>query len=94
MFQFINDSIIQFKPCFKRVTTWLAFACIVIGFIVRTDVRGISSVLAALRMDPKRYTTILKFFRSNAFDIDELFKKLIQIVQKGIPLKTVNGHIV
>jgi hypothetical protein len=58
MFQFINDSIVQFKPCFKRVTTWLAFACIVIGFMVRTDVRGISSVIAALRMDPKRYTTL------------------------------------
>jgi hypothetical protein len=94
MFRFINDRIVQFKPCFKRVTTWLAFTCIVIGFIVRTDIRGITSVIAALRMDPKRYTSLLKFFRSNAFQTHDLYTKLIQIIQKIIPLKTVNGHIV
>ncbi|MDR3343438.1 MAG: hypothetical protein LBT14_11760 [Treponema sp.] len=39
MFQFSNDIIAQFKPCFKRVTTWLSFTCIIMGFMVRTDVR-------------------------------------------------------
>jgi hypothetical protein len=27
-------------------------------------------------MEPKRYTTLLEFFRSNAFDIDTLYRKL------------------
>ncbi|MDR3343437.1 MAG: hypothetical protein LBT14_11755 [Treponema sp.] len=45
-------------------------------------------------MDPKRYTSLLKFFRSNAFQTGDLYMKLIHIIQKGIPLKTVNGRIV
>jgi hypothetical protein len=36
-------------------------------------------------MEPKRYTTLLKFFRSNAFDIDKTIIKANII--EGIPHK-------
>jgi hypothetical protein len=94
MFQFINDILIQFMPCFKRVKTWLSFVCIVIGFIVRTDTRGITSIISALRMKPQRYSSLLKFFRSQAFSLHDLYKKLISIIQKYILIQVINNHIV
>jgi hypothetical protein len=56
--------------------------------------RGVSSVISALRMNPKHYTTLLKFFRSNAFDIDLLYQKLITVFMKALPPKTVDGRVV
>jgi hypothetical protein len=56
--------------------------------------RGVSSVISALRMEPGRYTTLLKFFRSNAFDIDTLYRKLIEVVLKILPPKTIDGRVI
>jgi hypothetical protein len=94
MFQFINDILEQFLPCFKREASWVNFCSIIIGFIIRPDIRGVSSVISALKMKPKHYTALLKFFRSNAFDIDTLYRKLIAIGMKILPPKTVDGKII
>ncbi|MDR2069014.1 MAG: hypothetical protein LBP71_04000 [Spirochaetaceae bacterium] len=76
MFQFINTILEQFLPCFNRQSSRINFCIITIGFIMRPDIQGVSSVISALRIKPERYTTLLKFFRSNAFDIDGLYQKL------------------
>ncbi|MHB9293453.1 hypothetical protein Holit_02575 [Hollandina sp. SP2] len=51
-------------------------------------------VISALRMKPERYTTRLKFFRSNTFDIDILYRKLITVFLKMLPPKTVDGKVI
>jgi hypothetical protein len=56
--------------------------------------RGVSSVISALRMKPGHYTTLLKFFRSNAFDIDALYRKLITVFLKILPPKTIDGKVI
>jgi hypothetical protein len=81
-------------PCFNREATWVDFCTIIIGFIIRPDNRGVSSVISALSMKPERYTTPLKFFRSNAFDIDSLYQKLITVFMKVLSLKTIDGRVI
>ena len=94
MFQFINNILEQFLPCFNREASWVNFCTIIIGFIMRPDMRGVSSVISALRINPKHYTTLLKFFRSSSFDIDRLYQKLITVCMKILPPKTIDGRVV
>jgi hypothetical protein len=61
---------------------------------MRPDTRGVSSVIGALRIEPKRYTTLLKFFRSNAFELDTVYRKLITVVLKVLPPKTIDGRVI
>jgi hypothetical protein len=92
MFQFINNILEQFLPCFNREASWVNFCPIIIGFIIRLDNRGVSSVISALRMKPEGYTTLLTFFRFNTFDIDSLYQKLITVFMKVLPPKTIEGR--
>jgi hypothetical protein len=94
MFRFINDILEQFLPCSKRQASWVNFCCIIIGFVIRPDTRGVSSVISALRMKSERYTSLLKFFRSTSFDIDGLYQKLITVCMRILPRKTVNGRVI
>jgi hypothetical protein len=94
MFQFINDILEQFLPCFNREAGWVNFCSIITGFIMRPDMRGVSPVISALRMKPGHYTALLKFFRSNAFDIDILYRKLITVCMKILPPKTIDGKVI
>jgi hypothetical protein len=45
-------------------------------------------------MEPKHYTSLLKFFRSSAFDIDTLYQKLITVFMKILPPKTIDGKVI
>jgi len=76
MFQLIADIITQFRENYKREKTWRWFACIILGFIVRTDHRGVSSFMSALNLKPRLYHTLLHFFRSKAYKASELYKKM------------------
>jgi hypothetical protein len=94
MFRFINNILEQFLPCFNREASWINFCSILIGFILRPDMRGVTSVISALRMKPGHYTTLLKFFRSNAFDLDTLYRKLTTVFLKILPPKTIDGRVI
>jgi hypothetical protein len=37
---------------------------------------------------------VLKFFRSNAFDVDTLYRKLVTVFLKILPPKTVDGKVI
>jgi len=72
MLQLTNNILQEFEKCFKRKATWKWFVILVIGFMVRTSRRGITSTIADMRLDPCKYHTMLHFFRSKAYEIDEL----------------------
>ncbi|GHU46705.1 hypothetical protein FACS1894200_00820 [Spirochaetia bacterium] len=91
MFQFINDILVQFISCFNRVDTWANFVCLVIGIIVGSDHRWISSVVSVLGMKPKRYYALLNFLHSPAYSLDKLYEKLINIAQKVLALEEIAG---
>jgi hypothetical protein len=45
-------------------------------------------------MNPNHYTALLKFFRSHAFDLDTLYRKLIAVCMKILPPQTVGGRVI
>ena len=74
MFQLINSIVHEFRNCFKRAKTWQWFAAIVIGFMIRTDQRGVTSIISALKLKPRLYENMLYFFRSEAYETEALSK--------------------
>jgi hypothetical protein len=94
MFQFINDILLQFWPCFKREPSRINFCIVIVGFILRPDIRGITSVISVLRINPAHYTSLLKFFRSTTFDLDTLYRKLITVAVNILPPQTVNRRVI
>lgn len=94
MFELINDILTQFREKFKRQKTWRWFVCIILGFMLRSDHRGVSSMISALRLKPKLYHTFLHFFRSKAYKVSELYDKWVEVVIKYAKLMEVGERLV
>lgn len=94
MIQLINDILTEFRICFKRQRAWNWFVCIIMGFMVRGEHRGVTSTVTALRLKPSHYHTILHFFRSGAYKVSELYQKWVRIVLAHSPLLMVSGRLV
>ena len=94
MYQLINDIVTQFRGNFKRKKTWQWFVCIVLGFMLRNDHRGVTSTISALRLKPGLYHTLLHYFRSSAYKVGELYEKWIRVVLKYAPLLEISKRLV
>jgi hypothetical protein len=91
MFQLINSILYEFYSSFKRTKTWQWFVVLVIGFMSRSDHRGVTSVISALRLKPKLYHTMLHFFRSAAYEVEGLYDKWIKISLRRAPIVKIDG---
>lgn len=94
MFQLINNILTEFRSCFKRERAWKWFVCFILGFMLRTDRRGVTSTITALRLKPELYHTMLHFFRSNAYRVDELYQVWVNIVLEKAPLLRISNRLV
>ena len=77
MFKLINDILMDFRPYFKRERAWSWFVCVVIAFMIRSEHRGVSSFISSLGLLPRFYEQILHFFRSAAYETEELYQAWI-----------------
>ena len=83
-----------FRKCFTRRKTFEWFIVIVVGFMIRNDNLGVTSVIRSLLIDPISYVTIINFFRSNAWALDKLMVTWWSIVYKCAPIVRKNGYTV
>ena len=60
------NAILLLRPAFSRLRTFLWFATIVAGLTVRAELLGVTSIVRALNLRPRLYTTLLKNFHSSA----------------------------
>ncbi len=88
----INNILSQFRICFSRASSFNWFVITVIGFIVRIDHHGVSSVIRWLNLDPSKYTSLLLFFRASSWNLKEIQQKWLQIVLTHCPAITINGR--
>lgn len=88
----INNILSQFRSCFSRASSFNWFVITVIGFIVRLDHHGVSSVIRWLNLDPGKYTSLLLFFRASSWNLKEVQQKWWQIVLTNCPAVTINGR--
>ncbi len=60
------------RPAFSRRATYLWFVIAFVGFAVRTDILGVSSIVRALFLAPIHYPSLLHFFHSTAWTVEGL----------------------
>jgi len=60
------------RPAFARRATYYWFVVVFIGFLLRTDNLGVSSIVRALSLVHESYTSLLHFFHSSAWNVDRL----------------------
>ena len=94
MFQPINSILHQFRDCFKRMKTWRWFVVLAIGFMIRSDNRGITSIVSSMRLKPCLYHTMLHFFRSIAYSSKGLYDKWIKIAMHHDGIERIAGRVV
>jgi len=79
MFQLINNILHEFREKIKREKTWRWFVIIVLGFMLRSSKNGVTSIIGAMRLKPRLYHTMLHFFRSTAYKVEELYEKWVKV---------------
>ena len=62
----------EMRPAFNRRATYLWFVIIFVGFVLRADTFGVSSVIRALSLTPAHYPSLLHFFHSTAWNVEGL----------------------
>lgn len=86
----------QLRPGFTRNTTFLWFALCLVGISVRSDLRGVTSIIRSLGLDEYYYDHILDFFHSSAVIITKIAQLFLSIILRMLPaslIPNVTGHI-
>ena len=84
IWEYTNDVLQEFRSCFSRESSYKWFVIIVIGFILRSDHLGVSSIIRELEFNSDSlYVNMLHFFHSNAWTLTRLQHKWLEILQKS-----------
>ena len=84
----------QFRHCFSREQTFLWFVLVLIGFSVRQDIAGVTSIIRCLGLNDFYYDRILDFFHSSAIKLNDLSSQWLKIVLKLNLHYKVNGRMI
>jgi hypothetical protein len=83
------------RPAFSRTTSFMWFSAIVAGLMTRADLLGVTSVVRALKLAPKRYKSLLNLCHSPSVDLHQLTVLWTKLILKLIPsVVRVNGRLV
>lgn len=70
MLEELKRFLVFMRPAFSRRATYCWFVVVFVGFILRTDNFGVSSIIRALDLSPVSYTCLLHFFHSTAWSVE------------------------
>ena len=94
MWSFIEKILGEFEGEFSRKEAYKWFVILIVGFMIRTDKLGVTSVVRDLMLMPESYKCILHFFRADSWDVSKLRICWYQVVKKYFPLYQRNGRLV
>jgi len=94
MWDDLRDLLSGFRPAFSRRATYHWFIVVFVGFILRYDSLGVSSIVRALALPPSSYLSLLHFFHSTAWSTESLMHLWWLWLAKKDVAHTVNGRIV
>ena len=72
MLKELRSFLLFMRPAFSRRATHCWFVVVFVGFILRTDNFGVSSIVRALFLPAESYTCLLHFFHSSAWDVETI----------------------
>lgn len=82
------------RPAFSRRATFAWFVVAFMGFVMRQDTFGVSSIVRALWLDPRSYPCLLHFFHSTAWTAQTLLECWWQwLIMENVAYRT-KGRIV
>lgn len=85
----------QLEEAFSRKKTFLWFVMILIGFTIKFDAIGVTSLARGVGLLPSYYTSMLSFFSSTAVNLEALTSLWVRLVFKYFTgIVTVNGRCV
>ena len=93
MIEKIESIIFQFQGCFSNKLAFNWAVIIIMGFIIRFDHHGVSSIIRWLFLDPKHYNRLCHFFRTNSWNLEKLLTKWTSLVLEYYPFPEFNGRI-
>ena len=95
MIEEISLILLQFRDCFSRPAAFNWFVIVIMGFIVRIDHHGVTSIIRWLGLKPCLYTALLSFFRTSSWHLKCIQQRWWQIVLSHCPLlKVANRYII
>ena len=94
MLNYVNEILIGFRSCFRRYATYRWFVIIVVGLMLRGDHLGVTSVIRDLTLSHDCYESMLHFFRSEAYDLQCIVDRWLNIVKKYAPIYRENRMVV
>lgn len=97
MIHFILQELKYFKEAFRYTSTFLWFCAAVIGFILAKDcLGGVSPLVRGLGLNAPAYEGLLRFFNSNAIDVDLLQRQIFKWICDRFKSQIfhINGRVV
>jgi hypothetical protein len=73
------------RPAFSRLRSFMWFATSVAGLTVRTELLGVTSIVRALKLQPRLYTNLLENFHTRAVRLDPLAALWARVVLRLFP---------
>jgi hypothetical protein len=82
----ISLILLKFSQCFSRQAAFNWFVIVIMGFILRLDHHGVTSIIRWLGIKPSLYTALLSFFRASSWDLKVIQQRWWEIVLSHCPL--------
>lgn len=86
MLNFIDKILCSFESCFSRKAAFQWFVTIVVGFMIRSDKLGVTSIISDLALRPDCYLSMLHFFRASSCSLETVRQQWFSIVRDNSPL--------
>jgi len=94
MLEELKHFLVFIRPAFSGRATCCWFVLVFVGFILRTDNFGVSSIVRALTLSPESYTCLLHFFHSTAWNVDGIMSIWWQWLVKKDIAHRINDRLV
>ena len=92
IWEYVNGVLMEFRTCFSREATFKWYIITVVGFMLRSDHLGVTSIIRELGFNSDlAYQNLLHFFHSTAWKLADLQDKWLQIVQESNTIYEVFG---
>lgn len=84
VWEYVNSVLMEFRSCFSREAAFKWFIIVVIGFMLRSDHLGVSSIVREFGFNSDLlYQNLIHFFHSAAWKLVELQDKWLEIIQQS-----------
>ena len=90
----INTLLCLFRDCFSRGAAFSWFVIMMVGFMVRLDHHGVTSMVRWLHLDASHYHALLAFFRADSWKLSVILQKWQEIVLSQSPPVMIDDRLV